>query len=191
MKNYEINTTFNYVTQNFSGLMYDIAGHLESLGFMILPSSEQQDKYQFRVSHQALGCIASIFIAHDTVLIYDSFTQVEHVIKSYDEFVSKFIESRNKEYLGENLQKCSNAVNVSIEKSNDAVKSLVKLIQFLILSKGLSMRVSRISLDYDMLLRFENDNNTKSFVICADKVVDGFGHRIKDEIDIYLYLQLK
>ena len=191
MKNVEINTTFNYVTQEFSGLMYDIAGHLESLGFMILPSSDSQDKYQFRVSHQALGCIASIFQTCDSILLYDSWSNEEFEIRSLDELVSKFTQRGGEPRFGENFLKCSKAVNVSIQKSNDAVKSLVKLIQYLILSKGLSMRISRMSLDNDMLLLFENDNKTKSFVICSDKVVDGFGSKIKDEIDIYLYLKIK
>jgi hypothetical protein len=189
--NIEIDTDFHYVTPKFSGLLYEIAAQINKFELLILPSS-QTDKYQFRVSHRTIGCIASIKqTGDDHIVLYDHINGLEHELSSADEFVSKFVNPEDRIQLQDFISKYSNAVNVSIEKSSDSVKSLVKLIQYLILSKGLAMNVSRLSLDKDMLLQFENNyNNSKSFTIHSDKVVDGSRAVIRDEIDIYLYLHI-
>jgi len=157
---------------------------------MVLPSS-QKDKYQYRVSHNTVGCIASMKqTGDDHVLLFDHINGLEYELSTVEEFVSKFVHAEGRIPLEDFISKYSNSVTVSINKSSDSVKSLVNLIQYLILNNGLSMYVSRMSLDKDRLLQFENYNNTNSFTICSDKVVDGNGATIRDEIDIYLYLHM-
>lgn len=181
----DFETTFDYVSPKLSGLLGEIVEYLESNYFYVVKATGG-DKFKYRIMHPEIGCVGSLKSTTGAVILLDRKCE-EHVVDNINEFRVAFADVYGQPALSEFIVIASDAFTVAMEQSNDHVKSLVQLIMYLILQRGLSMSVSKV-ISYEQLLRIVNYNNTKSFIIFKDRIVDHNGSEIRNELDVLLYL---
>lgn len=184
LNKFEMDTEFEYVSLKLPGLLGEIVAYVESLGLCVVKASG--DKYKYRIMHLEIGCLGSFKLGKDAVLFLDK-DSIEHTVDNVNAFAVALADAHSSMPLTKFIAIVSDTVAVTMDQSNDHVKSLVQLIMYLILQKGLSMRVSQV-VSHEQLMHIGNYNNTKSFIVFKDRVVDMNGSEVRNELDVLLYL---